>query len=182
MKDLALLVPEFYFDLIARILPGGCACLFFFYPWHDISYIPETTFGFFSATGIFYVIGFIIDLLGDFIFSYFSVRERERRNIVQKVQNHFSDRKDLFLYSRFLKMCAELVMLRSLAIICLGLSFISVFFPVSKESAWYLSLLPLSAFVAFVVILVSFMYFEECIRARYEAARKKGLISLEHKT
>ncbi len=172
MQEISALIPEFYYDLIARIIPGGCAYFFFTYPWYRNSYTPTTASEIFAAVGICYIVGLIVDLCGDGLTSL-----GERRSIIHQSLDYFSDPEiaadsDIApLYSRFLKMCAELVMLRSLMIITLILFLISSFSHISRGPAHYMTKLPLYALAAFIVLSLSFKHLGYCTDRRLRSIK-----------
>ncbi len=132
MNKAAGLLSEFYFDLIGRVVPGGCAFFFLTFPWlgfiYDSDDISESLVLFVVA----YILGLLIDLVGDSEFLRLNrCRSCKTRNnhIVHRVLGEAANIEQPIVQSGFMKMCSELVFLRSLFLIFFYLSIASWILP-----------------------------------------------------
>ena len=112
VEKTASLIPEFYYDLLARILPGGMFYACADYAWWGVLHQPRTLLESFFVVAACYVIGFIIDLAGDLI-----LVKLNKHNAVKNVLNALPQVKNPQIVNLLVKMCAEVVLLRSLLLI-----------------------------------------------------------------
>lgn len=118
MERTISLIPEFYFDLIARILPGTSAFICFSYAISEKIYRPVSLQEGLFGLGICYVFGLVLNFMCDAWLSRLDKpkvdNQDARLNPNRAIIKYFTRVDNPKAYSILLKMCAELILLRSL--------------------------------------------------------------------
>ena len=161
VEKTASLIPEFYFDLIARIIPGVIFYACITYAWQGSSYKPGTLLESLLVLTLCYVLGFITDLIGDL-----ALTRLKRVNPVKLVLNELPKIKHPQSFNLLIKMCAEVVLLRSLLLICLMFFIFSVVVNIFKTLPQYSGNLALPTFILSILLLTLFEYFQKRVAER----------------
>lgn len=161
VEKTASLIPEFYFDLIARVIPGlliyACAS----YAWWGTLHKPGTLFESFFVVSACYVLGFVMDLTGDLVLKRIKVR-----NAVKITLNVLPQIKNIQITNTLTKMCAEVILLRSLLLLSCVLFVISASSRIIRRLPQFLSDKTLLIFFFAVLLFIVFRYFQEAVEER----------------
>ncbi|MEA5466623.1 hypothetical protein [Leptothoe sp. PORK10 BA2] len=161
VEKTASLIPEFYFDLLARILPGLLFYACVDYAWWGTLHKPGTLLESFFVVAVCYVLGLIMDLVGDLILNKFEIR-----NAVIIVLNKLPQVKNPQVVNLLVKMCAEVILLRSLWLTSSIFFVFSVLTHIFKTLPQHLSGLTALIFLLLVLLFVVFRYFQEVVEER----------------
>jgi hypothetical protein len=161
VEKTASLIPEFYFDLIARIIPGVIFYACITYAWQGSFYKPGTLLESLLVLTLCYVLGFITDLIGDL-----ALVRLKRVNPVKLVLNELPKVKHPQSVNLLIKMCAEAVLLRSLLLICFMFFTFSVVINIFKTLPQYSGNLALPTFALSILLFTLFEYFQKRVTER----------------
>jgi hypothetical protein len=175
MDKLASLVPEIYYDLIGRIVPGLILCLVLFWNLRtELSFLKElgggTVIAFVLLLG--YAMGLILDLLaGMFLYRpnriiFWALAKFAAKNNVWQVHvwQVIARQSDEARASHLRKMMAERAALRNLTVLSIALWLLG---------GWPMSRLPSAISTAAVIALV-LAYYRMEFWVRYEAMSLNG--------
>ena len=177
VEKAAGVIPEVYYDLIARVLPGFMFYICVGYAWCGTLNKPETLLDSVIGVAACYVLGFVLDVLGDMVVdSLFRIIGKfkiiGRDNAKKKVTEYLTD----LTWSQdgtkpqdggiFVKLCAEIVLLRSLMLTSLIFFVFSVLTHTIKTLPQYLSGGTPYIFFLLALLILMFRHFNNYVLDR----------------
>ncbi|CAK0775641.1 membrane hypothetical protein [Gammaproteobacteria bacterium] len=170
ISKLSAIVPEFWHDLIARIVPGFL--ILYSVKGNFIGILKGVSFiDLLGELLLSYSIGITVDILSDAAFCIMPWYQNKREEFYKKLDKHESQYRKLLV-----KMFAEVVFFRSLSFYLFVQSFFSICvcnkLPLNIENMilpWYLSL------VLFVVFTICFVRMMDNAHQRLDVDKNTGL-------
>lgn len=166
VEEAAGVIPDVYYDLIARVIPGIMFYICLDYACSGTLNYDKTKTLLDAVIGVvaFYVLGFVLDVFGDMVVE----KILGPHNAIKRVIKKFPEITKSQDRSLFVKLCAEMVLLRSLMLTSLIFLGFSVSTHIFKTLPQYLSdtTLLIISLLASVLLILLFGHFNKCTVTR----------------